>query len=206
MATLAAASLFCGISSAQSFPARPVKLIVPFAAGGSVDAIGRALAAELAPLLGQPVVVENKAGAGSVIGTEFVARAPADGYTLLITSPAIAVNVSLRKKMPYDARKDLAAVAMLCVAGIANRWIKLSLHMACLVFAGVVLLGVFWYWQSVNRAEPLMSLELFRDRNFTLSNIAILAMGFAVTGMAIPLMLYAQKSMGLSVMRSASSL
>lgn len=72
-----------------------------------------------------------------------------------------------------------------------------------LIIAGVVLLGVFWYWQSVNRAEPLMSLELFRDRNFTLSNIAILAMGFAVTGMAIPLMLYAQKSMGLSVMRSA---
>ncbi|MDO8280939.1 MAG: hypothetical protein Q7T63_22830, partial [Burkholderiaceae bacterium] len=59
----AVASLFAGVSSAQSFPSRPVKLIVPFAAGGSVDAIGRALAAELAPLLGQPVVVENKAGA-----------------------------------------------------------------------------------------------------------------------------------------------
>lgn len=116
VAAFAFASLCAGVSSAQGFPNRPVKLIVPFAAGGSVDAIGRALAAELAPLLGQAVVVENKAGAGSIVGTEFVTRAPADGHTLLITSPSIAVNVTLRKKMPFDPRKDLVPVAMLAHA------------------------------------------------------------------------------------------
>lgn len=72
-----------------------------------------------------------------------------------------------------------------------------------LIITGVVLLGAFWWWQSVNKREPLMSLELFGDRNFTLANIGILAMGFATTGMAIPLMLFAQKSMGLSTIRSA---
>lgn len=116
VAALALASLFAGVSSAQTFPSKPLKLIVPFAPGGSVDAIARALAVDLAPLLGQPVVVENKAGGGSVVGTDFVARAPADGYTLLITSPAIAVNVTLRKTLPYDARKSLAPVAMLAHA------------------------------------------------------------------------------------------
>ena len=72
-----------------------------------------------------------------------------------------------------------------------------------LIITGAVLLGIFVYWQAANRHEPLMSLELFGDRNFSLSNLAIFAMGFAVTGMAIPLMLYAQKSMGLSTTRSA---
>ncbi len=72
-----------------------------------------------------------------------------------------------------------------------------------LIAAGLVLLAAFVWWQSANRREPLMSLELFRDRNFSLANIGICAMGFAVTGMAIPLMLFAQKSMGLTVIRSA---
>jgi len=104
------------VCAAQDFPSRPVKLIVPFAAGGSVDAIARALATELAPRLGQTVVVENKPGAGSIIGTEYVIRSPADGYTLLITSPAIAVNVTLRKTLSFDMRKDLVPVAMLAHA------------------------------------------------------------------------------------------
>ncbi len=113
---LVAAALSPGLSFAEEFPSRPVKLVVPFAPGGSVDAIGRALAVELSPLLGQPVVVENKAGAGGLVGTTAVTTARADGYTLLVTSPSIAINVSLRKNLTFDPRKDLTPVAMLAHA------------------------------------------------------------------------------------------
>ena len=104
---LAAAPVF-----AQSWPDKPIKIIVPYGAGGSVDAIGRTLAQELSTRLGQPVLVENKTGAGSNIGSTFVAKAPADGYTLLLTSPGNAINVTLFKHMPYDVKTELTQVAI----------------------------------------------------------------------------------------------
>jgi tripartite-type tricarboxylate transporter receptor subunit TctC len=85
---------------------------VPYGAGGSVDAIGRTLAQELSSRLGQPVVVENRVGAGSNVGSTFVAKAPPDGYTLLLTSPGNAVNVTLFKQMPYDVKTELTQVAV----------------------------------------------------------------------------------------------
>lgn len=97
---------------AQDYPTRPIKIIVPYGAGGSVDAIGRTLAQELTQRLGQPVVVENKVGAGSNVGSTFVAKSPADGYTLLLTSPGNAINVTLYKPMPYDVRTELTQVAV----------------------------------------------------------------------------------------------
>ncbi len=72
-----------------------------------------------------------------------------------------------------------------------------------LIISGLIVLAIFVWWQAHNRGEPLMSLSLFKDRNFSLANVGIASMGFAITGMAIPLMLFAQKSMGLSPMRSA---
>jgi tripartite-type tricarboxylate transporter receptor subunit TctC len=95
-----------------TWPERPIRIVVPYGAGGSVDAIGRTLAQELSSRLGQPVVVENRVGAGSNVGSTFVAKAPPDGYTLLLTSPGNAVNVTLFKQMPYDVKTELTQVAV----------------------------------------------------------------------------------------------
>jgi tripartite-type tricarboxylate transporter receptor subunit TctC len=111
-ASLAAALLPLASLQAQDYPNRPVKIIVPYAAGGSVDAIARTLAQELVQRLGQPVVVENKTGAGSNVGSTFVAKSPPDGYTLLLTSPGNAINPTLFKQMPYDIKTELTQVAV----------------------------------------------------------------------------------------------
>ena len=99
-------------ASAQDFPNRPLRMVVPYAAGGGVDIVARAVSQELSKRVGQPVIVENKTGAGSNIGSDFVAKAPPDGYTLLMASPANAINMSLYRKMPYDTQRDLAPVAL----------------------------------------------------------------------------------------------
>ncbi len=99
-----------------SYPTHPLKLIVPFPPGGGVDLIGRLVAQKLGDRLGQSVVVENKGGASAILGTDAVAKAPADGYTLLMTSSSIAANQSLYKKVPYDARKDFTPIGMVANA------------------------------------------------------------------------------------------
>ena len=97
---------------AQEYPSRPVTIVVPFPPGAAVDNIVRPLTTELARLLGQPVVVDNKAGAQGVIGSQFVARAKPDGYTLLAgSSTTLAANVGLFKTLPYDPIKDFQPVA-----------------------------------------------------------------------------------------------
>ena len=104
---------------AQEFPSKPVRLIVPSAAGGSTDTITRILAQKLATTLGQPFIVENKAGAGGNIGTDLVAKSKADGYTLLIAAGSTAVNATLYTRLPFDTLKDFDAVALICtVTGI----------------------------------------------------------------------------------------
>ena len=94
----------------SSWPARPIKLIVPFAPGGSNDILARALATQLSPRLGQPVVIENKGGAGGAIGIDFVAKAQPDGYTLLLVSQSLTSITATGKKLPYDAIKDLQPI------------------------------------------------------------------------------------------------
>ena len=98
---------------AQSYPARPVRLIIPFPPGGSNDIVGRMIAAQLGDRLGQQVVPDNRGGAGGTIGTELAAKAPADGYTLLLISTAYAFNTSIYKKLPYDPVKSFVPVALL---------------------------------------------------------------------------------------------
>lgn len=94
---------FSWSTQAQDYPKRPIKLVVPFAAGSTIDLLGRAVAQGLSEKLGQPVVVESKPGAGSAVGASAVANSPADGYTLLLGSNAtLAVNPILYKKLPYD--------------------------------------------------------------------------------------------------------
>jgi tripartite-type tricarboxylate transporter receptor subunit TctC len=109
----AAAVLLAGAppAQAQDYPSRPVKIIVPFAAGGPADNYARFMGQQLQAGLGQNFIVENKPGAGSIIGTDFVAKAAADGYTLLMMSNAQTVNESLVTKKPYSLLKDFVGIA-----------------------------------------------------------------------------------------------
>jgi tripartite-type tricarboxylate transporter receptor subunit TctC len=95
---------------AQSYPVRPVRLVVPFAAGGPVDTVARLLTPRLAEAWGQQVVIDNRPGANSMIGSEAVARAAPDGYTLLIVSAGFAINVTLQPKLPYDPLRDFTPI------------------------------------------------------------------------------------------------
>ena len=117
-ALLATAAAYLALSGAaraeDGWPSRPIKLVVPFAAGGTSDVLARALAEKLQGTLKQTVIVDNKAGAGGVIGADSVAKAPADGYTILLgTIASHAINPALQPKMPYDALKDFAPVDLL---------------------------------------------------------------------------------------------
>ncbi len=108
-----AALLGPGIAFAQSFPSKPLRIIVPFPAGGGVDALGRIIQPGLQERLGQPVIVENKPGAAGTIGVEFAVSQPRDGYTLLIGAPgAISVAPGLNRNLPYSPAKDLAPITM----------------------------------------------------------------------------------------------
>jgi tripartite-type tricarboxylate transporter receptor subunit TctC len=110
---LAGAAAFGGSATAAGYPDRPVRIIVPFAAGGPSDLTARFLSPKLGEALGQTFIVENRAGAGSNLGTVAAARATPDGYTLLVTSSAFVVNPGLYNQVPYDAFKDFAPVAEL---------------------------------------------------------------------------------------------
>ncbi|HVJ12011.1 MAG TPA: tripartite tricarboxylate transporter substrate binding protein [Burkholderiales bacterium] len=105
-------ALFSGLSLAQAYPSKPVRLIIPFPPGGSNDVVGRAIGQQLAERLGQGVVIDNRGGAGSVIGTNEAAKAPPDGYALLLISTAFPTSIAFNR-LPQDALKSFAPVAML---------------------------------------------------------------------------------------------
>ena len=110
---------FAAFAAHAQYPNKPIKMVVPFPAGGTTDILARAVAADLQKAFGQPVVVENKAGAGGNIGSDSVAKSPPDGYTLLMgTVGTHAINVALYPKMPYDAVKDFVPISL--VAGVPN--------------------------------------------------------------------------------------
>lgn len=99
-------------AAAQVYPNRPIRLVAPVPPGGFVDILARVIGQELSAAWGQPVVVDNRGGGGSTIGTDIVAKAPPDGYTLLLAPPDLAINVTLVSKLPYDTLKDLAPVTL----------------------------------------------------------------------------------------------
>ena len=116
---LAVAFASAALAAHAQYPNKPIKMVVPFPAGGTTDIMARAVAADLQKAFGQPVVVENKAGAGGNIGSDSVAKSPPDGYTLLMgTVGTHAINVALYPKMPYDAVKDFVPISL--VAGVPN--------------------------------------------------------------------------------------
>ena len=105
---------------AQAWPTRPIRIVVPFPAGGATDALARLLAEKMAPRLGQPVVVDNKAGAAGIVGTDAVAKAAPDGYTIVLSlSSSLLTNQFLFEKLPYNAQRDLALVSQIAVAPLA---------------------------------------------------------------------------------------
>jgi tripartite-type tricarboxylate transporter receptor subunit TctC len=116
---LALAAVFPGLAQAQAFPAKPVRMVVPFPPGGATDIIGRLLGQKLQELWGQPVVIEYKPGGSTVVGTDFVAKSPPDGYTMGIVITAHVINPSMRADLPYNTIRDLAGVSMVAVSHIA---------------------------------------------------------------------------------------
>jgi tripartite-type tricarboxylate transporter receptor subunit TctC len=113
LALLAALSLHALPAAAQSWPSKPVRIVVPYPPGGSNDIVARALQPQLASTLGQPVTIDNRGGGATQIGTEAVARSAPDGYTFLLTNIALGANPSLFARLPYDTAKDLAPITLI---------------------------------------------------------------------------------------------
>jgi tripartite-type tricarboxylate transporter receptor subunit TctC len=111
-----AAGGFARLAQSGTYPDHPIKIVVPFAPGGGTDVIARTLADAMGKELGQAVFIENKPGAGTIVGTEAVATSPPDGYTLVMATFAHAVNPSLKKSLPYDTFKDFAPVALIATS------------------------------------------------------------------------------------------
>src|SRR3954469_779111 len=110
------AALFAPPASAQTYPSKPIRMVVGYPAGGPTDVIGRTVAQKLSAAFSQQVIVDNRPGASGMIGAELVAKAPPDGYTLLTVPITYAVTPSVYPKMPYDAEKDLTPVALIAAA------------------------------------------------------------------------------------------
>ncbi len=116
LCALAAAALCTGVH-AQPYPSKPIRLVVPFPPGGATDIMARTLGEKLAVAFKQPVIIDNKAGAGGIIGTDAVAKAPADGYTLVLSlSNSLLTNQFLYEKLPYDTQRDLTLVYQIATA------------------------------------------------------------------------------------------
>ena len=105
--------LYCGLAFAQGYPSKPLRLVTPFPPGGSADLIARLTAQKMAESLRQPVVIDNRAGAGGLVGTEYAAKQPPDGYTLVLITGAYPVQAAMLKSMPFDPLSDIAMVSLL---------------------------------------------------------------------------------------------
>jgi tripartite-type tricarboxylate transporter receptor subunit TctC len=159
-----AALLFSGAVLAQAYPAHPVKILVPFAPGGPTDAMARILAQKLTENLGEPFVVENRAGAGGNIGMGIAAKAAPDGYSLIMVSSSFVVNPGLYSKVPYDAYKDFAPITLAAASPnliVVNPSVpaKTIQELVALVKANP---GKYSYAQPGVGTTPHLSGELFR--------------------------------------------
>ena len=148
----------------QTYPSKPVRFVVPFPAGGTTDLLTRVLAKKLNETWGQSVLVENRPGGGTNIGMDYVAKSPPDGYTVVLGSPAVAINPTLYSSMPYDPAKELAPVTML--AAVPN---ILVVHpsipadsVRSLITVAKAKPGQLDYASSGNGSSQHMSAELFK--------------------------------------------
>jgi len=134
----ALAALLSASALAQSFPSKPVRLVLPYNPGGIIDYVGRTLAQHLSEPLGQPVVAENKPGGGGIAGTDAVARSTPDGYTLVLMDPAIVINPTLQPSVPYDVFKQLQTVS---IVSSSPEVLVVSLHVPVKNFTEFVSYG-----------------------------------------------------------------
>ena len=161
-----AAAAFAGAAGAQQYPAKPVRLVVPFAPGGSTDIIGRILAQRLAEGWGQPVVVENKPGAATTIGNDFVAKSAPDGYTLLLAPAPFVITQFIYPKLPYDGRRDFAPVALLATTPfvlVAHPAVPAN-DVQSLVALARTRPGTINYASPGSGSVPHLAMELFKAR------------------------------------------
>jgi tripartite-type tricarboxylate transporter receptor subunit TctC len=158
-----------GALSAQSYPAKPLRLIVGFTPGGGVDINARLLAAKLSEYLGQQVIVENRPGAGTNIANEFVAKAAPDGYTLLMSTATVAINMALYKKLNYDTLRDFAAVSVFSASPnvlVVNASVPVT-SVEQLVALAHERPGVLNYASAGSGTTQHLSGELFKTRTAT---------------------------------------
>ena len=150
--------------AADPFPARPIRVVVPFTAGGGTDVVGRELAQLLAGELGQPVLIDNRAGGGTVIGSDLVSKAAPDGYTLLLTTSALAINASLVEGLPYDTERGFAEVGRICHGPnvIVTRPDAPFATVADLIAAAKADPGGLTYGSSGNGSAVHLAAELFK--------------------------------------------
>lgn len=173
-AALAAATAAPHALAQAAYPARPIRIVVGYAAGGAVDAVARAIGQVLSQSLGQPVIVDNKPGAGSNIAVKSVIAAEADGYTLMMAANALAANMSLYQPMPFDAEKDLVAISLVgrvpvVLAAGAGAGIG-SLH--ALLQSAKAKPGVLAYASPGNGSTPHMAIELLeREAGIQLQHV-----------------------------------
>jgi tripartite-type tricarboxylate transporter receptor subunit TctC len=152
-------------AAAQTYPTKPIRMIVPYAPGGGVDIIARTTAQELAKRIGQQIIVENRTGGGGNVGSDAVAKAAPDGYTLLMASPANTINPSLYAKMPYDPMRDLAAVALIASVPavlLANRSLPVA-NVKQLVALAKSKPGALTYGSGGSGTTEHLSGEMFKS-------------------------------------------
>lgn len=157
----------CSTAIAQDFPSKPIRIVVPFPPGGSADVLARVIGVQLAAALRQPVVVDNKPGAGGIIGAEAVAKAPADGHTLLFANTNIAINPSLYKTLPYDtARAFLPVILLVKVPNLmlVAENVKAT-NLTELIALAKAQPGTLNYASAGNGTFPHLAVELFKLRS-----------------------------------------
>ena len=174
-----------GVAQAQTYPVKPVRLIVPFPAGGATDLFARSLSQKLGEKLGQPVVVDNKPGAGGTLGSDLAAKAPADGYTLLLsTTSTHSIGPNLNPKIPYDAMRDFTPIGQVgnapsimlvpnsSPAKSVKEWIELARQNP----------GRLNYASSGNGTIVQLTAELFKSQ----ANLFVVHIPYKGTALAIP--------------------
>ncbi|MFO1305788.1 MAG: tripartite tricarboxylate transporter substrate binding protein [Burkholderiales bacterium] len=159
-------SMVAASALAQAYPDRPVKMIVPFAPGGATDIIARTVAQKLSERIGQPVVIENKPGAGTTVGNAEVAKAKPDGYTLLFAPTPFVISQAIYPTLPYDPKKDFAPVSLLATSPfilVVNATVP-SRTIAELVSAAKAKPGTITFCSAGNGTVPHLAGELFKMR------------------------------------------
>jgi len=182
-ALLASAASVQAQAQTSAYPTRPVRIVVPSSAGGGSDILARLMAKKLTESMGQPFIVENRAGAGQALGIDVVARAPADGYTLLMAASAIVLNQVLSKKTSYDTVRDFAPVSLVASVSnvlVVNPTLPVKTEAELIDYAKARP-GVLNYSSAGTGTSPHLSMELFRSMaGITLTHVPYKGTGPAV--------------------------